>query len=147
MRLSMYQLPSKIAGRQLKHSVPKYLLLRNLTTVHEVWQEYKYGLYGNPSVESLVKKYARTWLDTAVDTNYYYRRKKIYDYINSAINNGKHEKKVLNQLEKLRNEQGWKLTTLQENIRHLSPDGLYLRSEENSGQSSVETDLMIMNTF
>ena len=100
-----------------------YRLWRNLTTVAEVWQEYKHGLNGNPSVESIVNQYSARWLACQGDESLYYNRKKIYDYIINAVKNHKSEQNAINDLDNLRIEQGYSLDNLQLNIPPLSSDG------------------------
>ena len=97
-------------------SMPFPELLRNLTTVNEVWQEYKYGLYGNPSIESVDSIYGKSWLKNKTEAKYYSNRKKIYNYVIDAENNGKSAEKAINELETLRVSQKWTLNTLQINM-------------------------------
>ena len=93
-----------------------YRLMRNPTTVPQVWEEYKYGLNGNPSIESLNTHYGRSWLNSRAELHCFYKRKKIYDYIAKEINTGRSEEETVNELETLRVEQGWSIPTLQEKI-------------------------------
>ena len=116
-------LPSaKRKRRKSPNIVTKYIQLRNLTTVNQAWQEYNYGVNGNPSVEFLVNNYGTNWLTSRADFNFYYSRKNIYGHITKAIENGKNEDEAVNELETLRVEQGWTLNKLQDSIGWLNVD-------------------------
>ena len=104
------------ATGKLKVSEPIYNLLRNLKTVNTVWQEYKYGINGNPSVESIVSEHGTKWLKSKANQVLYYRRKKIYDFIQSAIANGSTEAAVVKELENFRISKKWTLSQLQLNF-------------------------------
>ena len=93
-----------------------YRLLRNLKNVPEVWQEYKYGINGNPSVESLVKEYGTKWLTTSSEKRYFRFRNRIYQFILTEVDNGKSEEQAVNELEHFRNWNGWSLSYLQEKM-------------------------------
>ena len=114
---SLYDDP--VTGKP-KQSTPTYILLRNLTTVPEIWQEFKYGINGNPSIESLVQMYGRNWFSSASDEKQYYNRKKIYDYIKTIIASGGSESDTVNNLEELRRREKWSIRVLQNLIRKKS---------------------------
>ena len=99
--------------------VPSFRMFRNLTTVKEVWQEFKYGIYGNPSVEVMLKEHGRSWMNSISDVTFYNRRKKIYDYVAKAIENGKSEDDAIKELESFRVAQRLSLSSLQLNFRRL----------------------------
>ena len=104
---------------------PEYIIQRNLSTVSEVWQEYKYGIYGHPSVESIISAYGVGCLNSTTNISYYYNRKKIYDFITKAIRNSKSAVEVVNELENLRVDKKWTLSMLQDNIRLVRFDESY----------------------
>ena len=94
-----------------------YTLLRNLTTVPQVWQEYTVGIYGNPSVRSLDIEYGSKWrTSTPEDRKFDNGRKRIYNYIESSIQQGKPEQEAVNELETIRARHSWSLGTLQHYI-------------------------------
>ena len=91
-----------------------YTLLRNLTTVPQVWQEYTIGIYGNPSVRSLDIEYGSKWRTASPqDRIFNNRRTFIYNYIESSIQQGKPEQEAVNELETIRARHDWTLNTLQ----------------------------------
>ena len=110
-------------------NIPRYRLIRNLTTVHQVWQEYKYGINGNPSVESLLARYGKKCFEAK---RLYYDRRPIYDFLICELENGKNEDESVNELETLRVKHKWPLSTLQFNIHSLTID-------EESGQRKPAT--------
>ena len=122
---------------KLKPAVSIYLLNRNLTTVPQVWQEYKYGIKGNPSVENLDAQYGKSWLKSRVEYIYYYKRDKIYNFIKESAKRGKKEEETVNELERLRIEQGWTLSQLQDNIMALSID-------ESSGELEAPSEVYLL---
>jgi hypothetical protein len=62
-------------------SLSSYKLSRALTTVMEVWKEYKIGLGGHPSVEHLDQTYKATWRKGSTERKFYSRRKRLYKKI------------------------------------------------------------------
>ena len=95
---------------------PIYRLSLKLDTVKEVWTEFRYGLGGKPSVESLVDEYGLQWISSNASRVSYYRRKKIYEYIKDLIAGGMEEEEAVDKLERFRIARGWPLGKLQENI-------------------------------
>ena len=118
-------LPSFSIEKDNVHQVPTKSVkfkLRNLTTVPELWQEYHYGLYGNPSIESVVQE-NRTGRSILVGIgSYYSTRKNIYDAIKTAINNGTPEEDAVNNLEQTRLDNKWTLSALQLNLPTFAVD-------------------------
>ena len=45
-------------------------------TAHDLWREWKHGLGGGPSVESLESRYGAKWRATESDRQFFNRRKK-----------------------------------------------------------------------
>ena len=90
-----------------------YRMAHNLTTVQQVWNEYKYGLDGNPSVASLDAFYGYAW--RGIDTFYHYRRR-VYKAILSKMNQGETEEDAVKSLEDTRTSNGWSLHKLQSRI-------------------------------
>ena len=103
-------------------TVISYIMLRNLKTVPQAWQEYKYGLNGSPSIETMIANFGLSWLTSRADDSYYHKRRKLYSYIQKAIDGGQSEVDVVHQLEKIRIEQNWTLSTLQDNFSSLTID-------------------------
>ena len=107
---------SHLPGYKTSQAPPTYVLLRHLYTVPQVWQEYKYGVNGNPSVESLVQQFGTGWLKTNTEGKYYKGRKRIYEYISNEIANGKSEQDAVQDLEEFRNSKKWTIAALQANV-------------------------------
>ena len=120
LQLNISNLSFDSVSGQLYVKSNAYKLLRNLTTVKEVWQEYKDGLYGNPRIESLVFQFGTSWIKGTSDRQYYYKRKLIYDYINNAAQRGQSETETINELESLMKRLNWTLPALQFQISTLS---------------------------
>ena len=120
------QLQQKIEQSNKSHTRPsvastaEYKLMPNLTTVGEVWQEYKYGLNGNPSVESLVNDQRIIWPTTESELNFYRSRKMIYDFIERMMKGRKTESEAVKLLEERRIQKNYSLIKLQQAIYHLS---------------------------
>ena len=120
LRLNIPWMDWNNATNEIEYSELVYRQYRKLNTVMQVWQEYKHGLNGNPSVESLVKDFRIQWLKSSGDQGHYYGRKKIYDFVNSAaIGSEKSEDQVVEMLENTRLAQNWTLKDLQKNISRL----------------------------
>ena len=146
LQLSISLLYTDESTGKLMVAAPEYVLWRNLTKVGQVWQEYKYGLNGGPSVESIVQELGTSWLKTKSQKRYYFRRKRIYDYILHAIAGGKSENDAVNELENYRKSNHWSLYTLQEKIqvskikRTTHPPVPSEVADENRVQSPIHDD-------
>jgi len=83
--------------------IPKkqYEISRAPSNIHQVWQEYRYGIDGNPALILLDKKYGNAWLEKKSKKTYS-RRKVIYEYIIRGISQGLDENVLINNLEDLR---------------------------------------------
>ena len=90
-----------------------YTQSRNLATVKEVWWEYKNGINGYPSIETLNKRYGKAWRQSVSDQCFYNSRNVIYMYMENLISSGTPGDKAVVQLEDLRNANGWSLKQLQ----------------------------------
>lgn len=83
--------------------IPKkqYEISRAPSNIHQVWQEYRYGIDGNPALILLDKKYGNAWLEKKSKKTYS-RRKVIYEYIIRGISQGLDENVLISNLEDLR---------------------------------------------
>jgi hypothetical protein len=97
-------------------TVPQYRLSRNLFTVDEVWREYKVGLGGNPSVESLELRYGARWRPSDSERKFFSRRQKIYKNIAASISGGQTDTAAVKVLEDLRIASNWSLDKLQKQL-------------------------------
>ena len=91
---------SKGKKQNKMNQVPEYKQYRNLTTIRDIWNEYKVGINGNPSVESLDSTYGPQWRGKGVDRTFYYRRKKIYSVVESLVSHGMSEEEAVASLDK-----------------------------------------------
>ena len=66
---------------QPQRIVPQYKLNRKVSSLFQIWQEYKNGIHGGPAVEQLEKKWQAKWRTSESERQYFARRKKIYDHI------------------------------------------------------------------
>lgn len=73
-----------------------------LDTVQEVWQEYRYGHNGNPSLQSLDVLWGARWRPDQKLRLWYGRRKAILDQIKTYIADGIDEDTAVAEVEKLR---------------------------------------------
>lgn len=76
----------------------KYSLLKQITSIRQIWQEYAYGLNGQPSIKSLQIKYKTKWRYPE-DASTFKRRKRIYKAIEIAMLNGLTEDELITELE------------------------------------------------
>ena len=111
-QLKKFDVRNEILASGINISVT-YNLLRNLTTVPQVWQEYTIGIYGNPSVRSLDMEYGSIWRNSTVADKIYSGRKAIYSAIGSLIADGINEKEAVNEIESMRKKNFWDLWHLQ----------------------------------
>ena len=117
---------------QMNSTFGDYKQFRNLTTVKQVWQEYKKGIYGNPSVQSLEKDYGNKWRVTPPDANWFYARKKIYDKIEDLMRNGTSEDSAVDLLDSLMRKNSWTLSYLQKIMTKVTDtefDSIVLKTE------------------
>ncbi|EED15128.1 hypothetical protein TSTA_045840 [Talaromyces stipitatus ATCC 10500] len=63
--------------------MPTYQLSCTIKTVREVWEEWYYGLHGNPSVQSIENQWGARWRTDSKDHMMFSRRKVIIDKIYS----------------------------------------------------------------
>ena len=96
---------------------PFYTQSRNFTTVKQVWKEFADGIDGNPSVRQLEQKFGNEWRISKPDSMFFYRRRKIYDYVEDEIANGKSADQVVQELDDLKTTNGWTLSQLQNHLR------------------------------
>ena len=76
-----------------------YKMARGIS-IKQIWQEYKYGLNGGPSIESLNQKYGIKWRSTRNARDIYRCRYKIYRAISKLINSqGKTEDEAIDLIQ------------------------------------------------
>ena len=107
---------SRTATSTMNQTIPQFEQDRNLRTVNQVWDEYSYGIDGNPSVKSLDEKYGGTWKITASERSLYYRRKVIIDSIKTLMSQNITEPEAVNEVERIREENFWTLGQLTTNL-------------------------------
>lgn len=73
-----------------------------LETVQELWEEYRYGRNGNPSLESLDARWGPRWRAGARMQTWYSKRKAILNKITQYIADGIDEQTAVAELEKMR---------------------------------------------
>ncbi|ODV96455.1 hypothetical protein PACTADRAFT_2748 [Pachysolen tannophilus NRRL Y-2460] len=76
----------------------RYALLKQITSIRQIWDEYAYGLNGEPSIKSLQMKFKTKWRYPE-DASTFKRRKRIYKAIEIAMMNGMTEEKAISELE------------------------------------------------
>jgi transcriptional activator of glycolytic enzymes GCR1 len=100
--------PSKAALRQLLEADlgrleigPKRLGVA-VSTVKQVWQQWKDGYGGNPPVEQLERDWGAQWRPDARMRQWFSRRKVIWDRLREIVDAGQTPDAAVDQLEKLR---------------------------------------------
>jgi hypothetical protein len=81
------QIPNGTAPTQTpaNNIVPQYKMCRTLKTVQEVWKEYKHGINGHPSIESLDRSYRARWRGSEAERKYYSNRMNIIKFVKDKI--------------------------------------------------------------
>lgn len=79
-----------------------YKMSRSLTTVSGLWQEWKTGLGGEPSVESLEARYGPKWRTSQAERKFYSRRKVIIEEITKRISTGMDQWRAVEEVEEVR---------------------------------------------
>lgn len=84
----------------------EYKMDRTLTTIEQVWREFKVGLLGNPAVEDLERVYGSKWKKTATEKRFFLRRKELYDAVaNRAASRGISNDAAVRELQELQMQQ------------------------------------------
>lgn len=73
-----------------------------VSTVREVWQEYRTGLAGQPSVESLDAAWGSRWRPEPRGRTWYSRRKVVWDKIKELVADGLDEDDAVAEVERMR---------------------------------------------
>ncbi len=66
----------------------KSMMSRQLTSVEQVWREYTIGFPPNPPLKALETRFGASWRKSNSETQFFIRRKPIYDAINAIIAEG-----------------------------------------------------------
>ena len=61
----------------------QYKMSKGIGTITDLWREWKYGLTGSPSTESLERRNGPAWCATKADRRFFNRRKLVIDSIES----------------------------------------------------------------
>ncbi|KAG0668161.1 Transcription factor [Maudiozyma exigua] len=78
-----------------------YTLIKAPNNVRTIWEEYVYGINGNPSIRGLEEKYGNKWRLTK-NRKTFSRRKRLYKFILSGIDKGKTADEMMKMLEEKR---------------------------------------------
>ena len=88
------QAPLQRSGRRSggqASTVRLYKMNRSLFTVKSVWEEWKVGIYGNPSIESLVQLHKLKWrkwpslIERNTEGKFFLRRRALIEAIDARI--------------------------------------------------------------
>jgi len=79
-----------------------YQLQRSFTTVVEVWNEYKHGYNGGPSICQMNEVYQAKWRKTDKERKYYSNRNIFYSFIEAHIEEGRSGREVAEALDLLK---------------------------------------------
>lgn len=82
--------------------IPMYKMSRSLSNVAGLWQEWKQGLSGEPSVESLEARYGPKWRTSQAERKFYSRRKVIIEEITKRISAGMDQWRAVEEVEEVR---------------------------------------------
>ncbi|KAI1432546.1 transcriptional activator of glycolytic enzymes-domain-containing protein [Xylaria sp. CBS 124048] len=83
-------------------AVPPVYDYRTLSTVEEVWKEYREGMDGQPAIEQLDATWGSRWRPEPRGRTWYSRRKVIWDKIREFTAEGMDESAAVQEVEKLR---------------------------------------------
>eukprot|EP00644_Phytophthora_capsici_P008465 jgi/Phyca11/111313/e_gw1.20.201.1 len=61
---------------------------RRISTVRELWSEWRVGLSNQPSVDCLDKQYGRKWRMSSKEARFYSRRHCVIKYVRYLIDQG-----------------------------------------------------------
>ncbi|CAD1782121.1 similar to Saccharomyces cerevisiae YMR172W HOT1 Transcription factor required for the transient induction of glycerol biosynthetic genes GPD1 and GPP2 in response to high osmolarity [Maudiozyma barnettii] len=78
-----------------------YTLIKAPNNVRTIWEEYVYGIDGNPSIRGLEEKYGNKWRLTK-NRKTFSRRKRLYKFILNGIDKGKTADEMMKTLEEKR---------------------------------------------
>ena len=78
-----------------------YTLIKAPNNVRTIWEEYVYGINGNPSIRGLEEKYGNKWRLTK-NRKTFSRRKRLYKFILNGIDKGKTADEMMKMLEEKR---------------------------------------------
>ncbi|KAH9156696.1 hypothetical protein AeRB84_001431 [Aphanomyces euteiches] len=81
--------------------VSKFRMSRQLYTVNQAWTEYVIGLPPSPSILSMERRCGYKWRSTNTDTQFFIRRKPLYEAIETLLREGKTEKQAVQIVESL----------------------------------------------
>ena len=119
--------PSSQSGLAPKFSVipnadgPPTAVYSTANSVREVWEEYRHGIDGQPSIESLDATWGPRWRPEPRGRTWYSRRKVIWDKIRELIHDGLSEEAAVSEVERLRagRSMNWLMTVLQTNRKEV----------------------------
>lgn len=97
-----------------------YKMDRNLTNVHDVWGEYKYGINGNRSVLLMNKEFNCTWRKSDSDRKHNSRRMKIVNRVFKLMESGMSEQAAVKTVEAYKGVKS--LRWLAENMASFHPN-------------------------
>jgi hypothetical protein len=83
-------------------TTPPAFLEVTVSTVEQVWQQWKDGYGGNPPVEQLEREWGAQWRPDARMRQWFSRRKVIWDRLREIVDAGQTPDAAVDQLEKLR---------------------------------------------
>ena len=94
---------STLPGRTPSQVTPIVRLSRAISSVHDLWREYKEGLGGNPSVESSESRGDRMYRSNDTERRFLNRRMSIWSHIiETAIERNVPEEAIVTELEQFR---------------------------------------------
>ncbi len=99
-----HQLNASARSQDLNNSTLNTCVLRmsrQVYTVKQAWIEYKHGLPPYQSIQSIEAKFGSKWRKTNTDTQFYLRRKPLFDAIEKLMQDGNTEADIIAQLEDL----------------------------------------------
>ncbi|TPX15413.1 uncharacterized protein E0L32_004393 [Thyridium curvatum] len=94
---------------------PPTVIYGSASTVKDVWAEYRHGIDGQPSIQSLDAAWGPRWRPEPRGRTWYSRRKIIWDKIKELIYDGLSEEAAVAEIEGLRGgrSMNWLMNILQ----------------------------------
>jgi hypothetical protein len=85
----------------LQEDKTPHRMSRQLTTVKQAWDEFHSGLDGRQSIRTIEKEVGAKWRNNHADTQFYLRRKPLFDSMDLLMEQGFSEIEALSHLQRL----------------------------------------------
>ena len=96
---------------------PPQVVYGHVGTVAGLWREYRHGVDGQPSIESLDQTWGPSWRPEPKDRTWYSRRKLVWDKMKDFLHDDLSEEQAVAEVERIRDGRSlnWLMNLLQNN--------------------------------